>query len=427
MPFDFEDLGEQSFKNMAESVQVYRITAPTSKGQAKSNDAVPAARPSIAVMPFINLSADGEQEYFADGLTEDVITELSRFKRLQVAARNSSFHIKGKAPKVTEAGRELGVSHILEGSVRKTGNRVRITAQLIETTGGSHFWAERYDRDLADIFAVQDELISAIVSTLEGWMMVAGAATAQRKPTQSSSAYDFFLRGRGLANAHSESEAEPFFAQAVAIDPGFAQAHAWRSVALSVAYMFDFDPEALEKARQTAETAIALDNGDANAHHAMAMVALYSRDFGHAEFHFHRAVTLNSVDVSICGDRANWLCYAGRLEEAWQTVNDAIQRDAFAPIWLRGVRGKILFDMHRYQEAANSFMGIPTVGDWVHVYYVATLAKLPDITGAARELNRIRTRFPDCSVSALTSWLPYSDPAPLEPLREGLRQAGLKD
>ena len=258
-------------------------------------------------------------------------------------------------------------------------------------------------------------------------MVVAGAAAAQRKPTQSWSAYDYFLRGRSLANAHKETEAEPFFAQAAAIDPDFVQAHAWRAVVVVVNYWFTSDRKRLEVARASAVKAIALDNTDPTAHHAMAMVALYGHDLQRAQFHFDRAYALNPLDASICGDRAVWLCQAGRLEEGLKAIDEAIQRDAFAPIWLWGVRGRILFHMQRYQEAADTLGNLEMGSDYIPMYRAAALGMLGDIADAKREVARLSSALAGSRISSLTSWLPFADPGQLEQLQDGLRRAGVPE
>ncbi|MCH7636876.1 MAG: adenylate/guanylate cyclase domain-containing protein, partial [Proteobacteria bacterium] len=186
-------LGAQSVKNIAEPVRAYRwsdaIAAPARAAPLALPD-----KPSIAVLPFVNMSGDPKQEYFSDGITEDIITELSRFATLFVIARNSSFHFKGKAVKVSEIGRDLGVQYVVEGSVRKAGNRVRVTAQLVEAASGNHIWAERYDRELVDIFEVQDEVAHTVAATVSGRLDDAGAERARRRPTEDLAAYDLFLR-----------------------------------------------------------------------------------------------------------------------------------------------------------------------------------------------------------------------------------------
>jgi adenylate cyclase len=421
----FEDLGTQTLKNIAQPVRTYRVTSTPAVAIAAPKAV--SDKPSIAVLPFTNMSGDPEQEYFADGLTEDFITELSRYKELHVAARHTSFHYKGSSPKVTDLRRELGVQYVLEGSIRKAGNRVRVTAQLIETAGGSHVWANRYDRDLSDIFAVQDELIAAIAATVEGRMVAAGAAQAQRKPTQNWSAYDCFLRGRELANAHKEREAMEFFAKAIQIDSGFAQAQAMFAISQVVTYFSELQSTLLQRASSSAERALTLDSSDANSHHAMGMVCLYSRQLDRAGTHFNRAASLNPHDVTISGDRANWLRFAGRLEEALDAISGAIGRDAYPPVWLFGVRGAILFHMRRYREAVDDLSNMQNRESYNVTYNVAALGQLSDTERANREVDVLRNMKPSCTISSLTSWLPFADKAMHEHLCDSLRKAGLPE
>ena len=225
----FEDLGDQRVKNIAEPVRAYRwsdaIAAPARAAPLALPD-----KPSIAVLPFVNMSGDPEQEYFSDGITEDIITELSRFPTLFVIARNSSFHFKGKAVKVSEIGRDLGVQYVVEGSVRKVGNRVRVTAQLVEAMSGNHLWAERYDRELEDIFEVQDEVAHTVAATVSGRLDDAGAERARRRPTEDLAAYDLFLRAYQHVHRWTRADlaaARPLLEKALDLDPNIARAHAY--------------------------------------------------------------------------------------------------------------------------------------------------------------------------------------------------------
>ena len=426
---NFADTGEHQVKNIARPVRVWRWIAaagPQRFTTAAATRGLPD-KPSILVLPFTNMSDDSEQGYFADGITEDFITELSRYKGLHVSARHTSFHYKGKSPKIKDLQQELGVGYVLEGSIRRVGSRVRVTAQLIETLGGSHVWAERYDRDLADIFAMQDELIAAIAVTLEGRMISAGAALAQRKPPPNWSAYDYFLKGRDLANAAKEDEAKEYFAKAILIAPDFAQAHAWLATCQVATYWLELRPALLKEARLSAEQALALDSSDANSHHSMGMVCLYDRQLDRAGKHFNRAASLNPHDVSISGDRAQWLRFAGKFEDAFNVVCAAIDRDAFPPVWLFGVRGQILLHMGRYREAVDDLSNMQNPRYYNVVYKIAALAQLSDIDGAIREADMLRSVKPDCTISSLTSWYPFADVAMLELLCEGLRKAGLPE
>src|SRR5215212_5162541 len=231
---DFGDLGEKALKNIARPVRVFRVLLDPDRSAQPGTAGMPAkaARcPSIAVLPFANMSGDPEQEFFADGLTEDILTELSRFRDLLVISRNSVFVHKGKAVNVQDVAREFGVDYVVEGSVRKASNRVRVTVQLIDAETDTHLWAERYDRKLEDIFAIQDEVTSAIVSTLRGRVEAATHDRAKRKPTENMAAYEYVLAGKVLHHRSmrdSNEEAMQMLERAIALDPKYAHAHAWK-------------------------------------------------------------------------------------------------------------------------------------------------------------------------------------------------------
>ncbi|MEE9479700.1 MAG: adenylate/guanylate cyclase domain-containing protein, partial [Kiloniellales bacterium] len=269
----FEDLGEKEVKNIAEPVQVYRVslslpeTAALKTGKTAPTLALPD-KPSIAVLPFDNMSGDPDQAYFSDGMTEDIITELARFRSLFVIARNSSFAFRDRTTDVAEIGRQLGVQYVVEGSVRKAGNRVRVTAQLIDAATANHIWAERYDRDLDDIFAVQDEVVRTVVATLAGRLEQAGRESAKQKPPSNLGAYDFFLRGRNHfyhMTCSDNRTAQEMFAKAIELDPGYAPAHAGLAKSNFLDWFGGWSAD-LQASRQRgvalAEKAVALDDTD---------------------------------------------------------------------------------------------------------------------------------------------------------------------
>ena len=223
----FDDLGARSLKNIAEPVRVYRITGTPTVSVAAPKRA--ADKPSIAVLPFNNMSGDPEQEYFSDGITEDIITDLSKISGLHVVARNTVFTYKGKPIRVQQAAQELGVQFLLEGSVRKAGQRVRITGQLVDGKDGSHVWADRYDRDLTDIFAIQDEITHAIVDQLKVKLLPAERKAIEAAPTENVEAYTYYLRGRQFSHEGTKSYlllARRMFTKAVELDPHYARAYA---------------------------------------------------------------------------------------------------------------------------------------------------------------------------------------------------------
>ena len=280
-----EDLGERELKNIARAVQVFRIGGPTQTANAvqAGPPAVPH-KPSIAVLPFTNMSGDAEQEYFSDGMTEDLITDLSKISALFVIARNSTFAYKGKSVRVQDIGRDLGVRFVLEGSIRKAGNRVRITAQLIDAGSGGHIWAERFDRELTDIFATQDEVVEKIVAALAVNLTQGEAQRLRRRGTASVEAYETWLRARELLSRSRREaivQAKAMYRRAIEIDPNFAAPHAGLSLATISEYVSDWavDPEeALDEAERWARRALELDDQEPVSHMALGHVMIWRRD-----------------------------------------------------------------------------------------------------------------------------------------------------
>ncbi|KUM27775.1 hypothetical protein AU467_15420 [Mesorhizobium loti] len=383
-------------------------------------------RPSIAVLPFSNLSGNSEQEYFADGVSEDIITELSRYRSLFVIARNSCFQFRGDVD-VADVRSALGVRYVVEGSVRKDGNRIRVTAELIDALDRCQIWAERYDRESQDIFAVQDQVARAIVATLEGRVAAKGAEIARRKPTADWVAYDYFLQGRALGYSYRQVESEALFARAVELDPNYAQAHAWRAVALGVTYLQNGLESTLDAALASARTALALDDNDARCHYAMAYVALRHCDYDLAGYHHDRAQSLNPGDPDIAGGRANWLMHVGRLSEALATLDAALERDPFPATWQWDVRGYILFHMERYTEAIKAFRSVRAEPFWIVGMLAAAYAHAGNSEEARRQLNRYLTLRPGATLATVSDKIIYAKENMRQRWLDGLRKAGLSD
>ena len=260
-----DDMGEQTLKNIAQPIHVFRVLAE--KKPMPEPAALPLPdKPSIAVLPFQNMSGDPEQEYFADGMVEEIITALSKIRWFFVIARNSTFTYKGHAVDVKQVGRELGVRYVLEGSVRKSGNRIRVTAQLVEAATGNHVWAERYDRDLADIFAVQDEITERVVAAIEPELYAAEYTRSQSKPPDSLDAWECVIRALSLigqGTRDENTEAEALCRRAIALAPGYGRAHsllAWVLLRRTV-WSGDLQTVVPEVSAET-QTALALDDRD---------------------------------------------------------------------------------------------------------------------------------------------------------------------
>ena len=330
----FTDIGEQALKNMSRKVRVWQW-APERPAPLAGSAASISNKPSIAVLPFTNMSGDADQEYFSDGITEDIITELSRFPDLFVVARNSSFSYKKKPTKVQDIGKDLGVGYVVEGSVRKAAQRVRITVQLIEVLSGNHIWAERYDRDLKDVFELQDEITRTITAVLPIRLQVALIESARQKPSENLSAYDYYLRARWLFDRTSEKMTEvlDLLSEAIRIDPGCA--HAYAMMARAQAYsVFTFspvggDPTAL--ASENIERALALGSGDHYIHTMAGHVYLICGQYDLASLHSEKALALNPNDFSALVTSGFITAYLGDHERGIDRMPEALAHDPLAP------------------------------------------------------------------------------------------------
>ena len=313
----FEDMGEQSLKNIARPIRVYSVALESAANQ--NPVAMKEERPSIAVLPFNNMSGDAEQEYFSDGITEDIITDLSNISGLFVVARHTAFTYKNKAVKVQQVGQELGVAFILEGSVRKAGTRVRVTGQLVSSKDGGHVWAERFDRDLTDIFAIQDEITHAIVEQLKVKLLPQEKKSIGRVPTENIEAYTYYLRGRDFLHRRSKHYlqlARRMFAKAVELDPNYARAYAGMADCDSYLYMTYHMNVAMNGILATTEKALALDPKLAEAHASRGVALSAGQRYDEAQAEFEKAITLNpeSFEAHYFYARSNFA--QGKIEQA---------------------------------------------------------------------------------------------------------------
>ncbi len=384
-------------------------------------------RPSIAVLPFTNLSGDPEQQYFSDGITEDIITELSRYHSLLVIARNSCFQFRGPSVDIAAVRRALGIRYIVEGSVRKAGSQIRVTAQLSDAITQTQIWAERYDRQAQDIFSVQDEVTRSVASTLEGRIAASGAEHARRKPTNDWVAYDYFLQGRERVHRYEKGEAEPFFARAIELDSSYVHAHALSAIAVGVKYLFDERQETLDLAFAYAQKALALDENDAWTHIAMGYVTLRRREFDIAGHHFERAIALNPSDVYAAALHANWLMHVGRLDEALSRLDSTLVSDPYPPTWFWDIRGYVLYHLKRYDEAIVAFRNVRTQPFWIRGMLAAAHAQAGQLDNARRELSAFLTVRPGATLRSVADMIIYADQSLHDHWLEGLRKAGLPE
>jgi len=424
----FQDFGAQSLKNIAEPVHCYRIAGTSAVATATFK--VAGDQPSIAVLPFTNLSGDPGQQYFGDGVVEDIITELSRFRSLFVIARNSSFAFRNERISVAEVARRLGVKYVVEGSVRRVGNRVRITAQLIDAANGTHLWADRYDRDLEDIFAVQDEVVRTVVATVAGRVEVAGAQVAKRKPPESLAAYDYVLRGLeqlNLAGEEHNSEARRQFEKAVELDPQYAVGHAYLALAIYVQWRTTRAPGELDRALVSARQALALDENDSRCHRILGLIYAQLRQHDLAEFHSERSIALNPNDALGAIYRAGLLRFLGRAEEGVEWARKAMRLNPYHPNWYWNSIAHALHAAGRYAEALDAYGHIADRPSFYHAYVAACHGELGQMEEARNHAALALQARPDFSVAAWGKSLAYKNESYLQRFLDGLRKAGLPE
>ena len=315
---------------------------------------------SIAVLPFVNMSSDREQDYFSDGITGDITTDLSRWQSFAVASRNSTSRFKGQPVDIRAAGRELGVNFLVEGSVRRMGERIRITAQLIDAQTGNHVWAERFDRPMADLFVVQDEVVRTIVGTLVGRVYVSAAEHLRRKPPSSPAAYDLAMRANWLAwdDPASRAEAKRCFEQAIELDPGYGLPHSLLALILRADWHggFSGSPEILDRAFALAKRGLELADNEGTSHMALSLLYLERRSFDLALRHMERAVEINPANPATQADLGMLLSRIGRAEEGLERLATARCMDPyFAPSWYWPAVGVAQFVRRRYADALSEF------------------------------------------------------------------------
>jgi adenylate cyclase len=431
----FDDLGEQSVKNISRPIRVFRVrfNGETAGAVAVAHKETPARVPSIAVLPFVNMSGDTEQEFFADGLTEDIITELSRFHDLLVISRNAVFVHKGKPVTARGIAKEFGVDYVVEGSVRKAANRVRVTVQLIDGTTETHVWADRYDRELRDIFAIQDEVTSAIAATLRGRVEAATHERAKRKPTESMAAYEYVLAGKVLhhrSERNANAEALRLLDRAIEIDPKYAHAHAWKACVTGQAWVHGWTEDkdaAWRVVVRELDAALALDDNDADVHRVLAAVQLASDNHEKATYHQERGLSLNPNNDLIVVQQGELLTWLGRPEEGIEWIRRAMRLNPHHPERFWGHLGRAQFVARRYAEAIESF-GRITAPDQTHFALLAAASALKgDAEAAAEHCRAVLARAPDFTIRSHLKTLHYKRESDREHYREGLLKAGLPE
>jgi adenylate cyclase len=358
-PRPMRAVGEVALEKMKSRITAFEL-APANEeiSAAASGPAGLGPRLTIAVLPFVNMSTDAEQEYLSDGIAEDIITDLSRWPSLSVTSRNSSFRFKGQAVDASKLGRDLGVRFLVEGSMRKLADRIRITAQLIETDTGNQVWAERFDRPAADLFDVQDEVVRTIVGTLAGRVHATESQRLGRRPRSSLAAYELTLRGNWLnwSDPTENTEAKQSFKEAIRIDPSYGPPYSLLAVMLRLDWLgnLDADDALLDRALEFAQRGVEVAENDSLSHMSLAFVHLYQNAFGLAEHYIRRALELNPANPRNQAEYGMMLPFLGRAKEGFDILCEARKADPYlGPAWYWHARALSLFLQRRHAESLS--------------------------------------------------------------------------
>jgi adenylate cyclase len=467
----FEDIGKQSMKNIMEPVQAYRVVVrerpkairlwqkyrkplqalalpvtvaflaalavwfwqrPTAVDMAQT--ALDSGEPSIAVLPLTNLSGDPSQEYFSDGLTNDITTDLSKFSGLLVIASNSAFTFKGRRAKVQDIGQDLGVRYLLEGTVQKNSSQLRINAQLIDTATGHHVWAQRYERKADEVLTVQDEIIQKIVTALAVNITAAEQQRANREETNNMDAYDYYLRGKAVVADPSKitpqgnTEARSLFEKAIELDPMFSEAYGELSYLFVREYQngWSTDPNAsLKKAEDLAKRSLAIAD-NAESRWSLAIVYWNQGAFEKSLAEYGVARDLNPNDSDLAADMAEALVYGGEPERAIKQIKEAIAQNPKTPYWYFWNLGRAYYMAGHYQEALDAIAKINDPPNDVLLITAAAKAQLGDMEGARSDIAEFSRNDPDWSVAKSAAYY-YRNDADRQHWVKGLRKAGLKE
>jgi len=439
----FENSGKVTVKNIARPIRVWKwhpekdLIAVHAVSKLAGTETAAPELPSIAVLPFTNISGDPEQEYFSDGITEDIITDLSKIAGLLVIARNSSFTYKGKSVDIRTVGRELGVTSVLEGSVRRAGNRLRITAQLIDAKTGTHLWAERYDRDMTDIFAVQDDVTTNIVEALKVTLTPAETARIAEVPTKNMEAHDLFLRGReALLGIQSTKDTFEFaircFTKAIELDPNYAEPY----IGLAHAYNRDFQNKWSGRADSKELSAhfskLALEKGPdlPYAHYMAGLVKFWERDLAGTAEEMEKALALNPNFVLALGMRGVGKIYDGTPVDAISDLKRALRLDPLMGHQYWHFIGSAYLVAGQYAKAVEAFrerIRLAPGTDLSRGLLVSSLGNLGDTDEARRVWGELKQANPNYSFAEHLARLPFRNSSDADRIKEGFAKAGLLD
>jgi TolB-like protein/cytochrome c-type biogenesis protein CcmH/NrfG len=436
----FDNLGEKTLKNLPRPVRIFRVRTSEAGGKPGQLSGIDLPlslpdKPSIAVMPFANMSDEATQEYFADGVCEDIIAALSRIHWLFVIARNSSFFYKGRAADVKQIARDLGVRYILEGSVRKLGARVRISTQLVDAAAGVDLWTERYDRELSDIFSLQDEITRQIASAIEPRLLAAEGTRARTRSVEELDAWELVARASSIFWRMTKADtgaAIGMLTEAIRRHPDYGPAHSMLSFAILITRQIGWSttPSDLQKAVELAERAVELDGRDPWAQLALGQVAVARRQTDAAVFALGRALELNPNFATAHGRLGAALAYDGRSERALQHLSYAMRLSPLDPqnTFLYGNVAMAHYQARRYAEAAEyagKAVQLRPAVVGAHRLLCACLAMEGQLEDARTALRRVKALQPDLSLAWVEQTYPLT-PSPMHHFLEGLRKAGLQ-
>jgi TolB-like protein/class 3 adenylate cyclase len=431
LAFAFEPMGDHRVKNISEPIQCYRVNLVEGPQERKASAAPGSSRASdktaIAVLPFVNMSSDPEQEFFADGIAEDLITDLSKIPGLMVIARNSSFAFKGRSVDVRAVARDLGVHYVIEGSVRRAASRVRINVQLIEALEGAHLWADRFDRDLADIFLLQDEVVSRIVAAMSD--VLPSTRPVARQRATNLEAYDFFVRGRAMVTQSIASNrmARPLLEESIKLDPGFADAYAWLAMSHHCGWSYWGDPHEPHHtlALEAVQKAVSLDADNAGAHAILGDILVFDRKYEDGAAEMSKALKIDPNHADAWAFYGCHTAYCGNFPEGIEQVRHAFRLNPHPPGWYHWHLGLLQFAAGLFGEAAETLSHESTHRLGSQRILAAALAELGQIDQARREAAQYLAGDPAFSAQRWVDRMPFTGEAERRRFLEGYVKAGL--